>query len=217
MKRKLVTMFFLPFLLLLFYKPSFAADISFKSSTQYLWYEDIFTKDTEKDVAEYLKLNISNLDKEGKVNVVGYGKVSKQISSGEDVEGKLYYLYLDYKGLMNDKLDLRIGRQYVYITAASGIVDGASLTLKNLGPAGVTLFGGRNVQFDSKKEIGGKNDSLWGGAISLNLPKNSYVELSYAVKYDDSDIARETIGLNFSTAPIKNVSIYGNTQYDVLS
>ncbi len=208
----------LVFLALLIYTSfSNAAEISLKSSTQYLWYEDIFTQDTEKDISEYLKLNITKIDKEGKLNVYGYGRVSKQLSSGEDVEGKLYYLYLDYRGLFDDRLDLRLGRQYVYLTAASGIVDGANVEIKNLGPVGITVFGGRNVQFDSKKEITGRGDTLFGSAIYMNLPKNSRIELSYGIKYDDSDIARETVGFDFSSTPIRGFSLYGNTKYDVIS
>ncbi|GAB4440189.1 MAG: hypothetical protein OHK0040_11670 [bacterium] len=210
--------FSLIFLALLFFTSyAKAAEINLKSSTQYLWYEDILTQDTEKDITEYLKLNVTKLDKEGKMNIYGYGRVSKQISSGEDIEGKLYYLYLDYKGLFNDRMDLKLGRQFVYISAASGIIDGANVEVKKLGLAGITLFGGRNVQFGSKNEVGGRNDYLWGSAVYLDLPKNSRVELSYAVKYDDHDIARETVGFDFSTTPIKNLNIYGNTKYDVIS
>ncbi len=210
--------FLLVFLALLYVGSSArAAEITLKSSTHYLWYEDILTQDTEKDVAEYLKLNVNKLDKDGKINIYGYGRVSKQLSSGEDVQGKLYYLYLDYKGLLNDHLDLRVGRQFVYLTAASGIIDGAKVDVKNLGPAGVTFFGGRNVQFDSRKEITGSGDYLYGTALYVNLPRNSRAELSYAVKYDDNDIARETLGFDFSTNPIKNLNIYGNTRYDVIS
>lgn len=206
------------FLALLCYTSfSNATEVTLKSSTQYLWYEDILTQDTEKDIAEYLKLNVSKIDKEGKLNIYGYGRVSKQLSSGEDVEGKLYYLYLDYKGLFNDRLDLRLGRQFVYLSAVSGVIDGANVELKKLGPVGITVFGGRNVQFDSKKEVTGSGDYLFGSAIYLDLPKNSRVELSYGVKYDDNDIARETIGFDFSTTPVKGVSLYGNTKYDVIS
>lgn len=203
--------------LLFFTSYTQAAEVTLKSSTQYLWYEDILTQDTEKDIAEYLKLNVTKIDKDGKMNIYGYGRVSKQLSSSEDVQGKLYYLYLDYKGLLNDWVDLKLGRQFVYISAASGIIDGANVEVKKLGPAGITVFGGRNVQFDSRKEATGKNDYLWGSAIYLNLPKNSRVELSYAVKYDNSDIARETLAFDFSTTPLRGINIYGNTKYDVIS
>lgn len=51
----------------------------------------------------------------------------------------------------------------------------------------------------------------------LSLPKNSHVELSYGIKYDDSDIVRETLGFDFTSTPFKNFNIYGNTKYDVIS
>lgn len=85
-----------------------AAEIKLKSSTQYLWYEDMFILDTEKDIAEFLRFNVTKLDKDGKINIIGYGTISKQLSSGEDAQGKLYYFYLDYKVAINDHINLKL-------------------------------------------------------------------------------------------------------------
>ena len=96
MKLKLL----LTLLALFIFSSAMAAEIKLKSSTQYLWYEDMFTRDTEKDIAEFLRFNVTKLDKDGKINIIGYGKISKQLSSGEDVQGKLYYFYLTIRLLL---------------------------------------------------------------------------------------------------------------------
>ena len=69
---------------------------------------------------------------------------------------------MDYRDVVKDHLDLRAGRTYVNAAAISGTVDGLHPDLKNLGPVGVTLFGGRNVIFDDKREIGTAGTALWG-------------------------------------------------------
>src|SRR5659263_714165 len=61
---------------------SHAAEGKVTSSTQYLWYQDFLSEDKDQsDVAQYLRLNVTKLDKEGKINVYGYGRVIKQLST----------------------------------------------------------------------------------------------------------------------------------------
>ena len=78
----------------------------------------------------------------------------------------MYYLYLDYRDAVKDHLDVRAGRTYVYSAAVSGTIDGLYLDFRNLGPVGVTLFGGRNVIFDNKSEIGTGGNALRGERLS---------------------------------------------------
>ena len=100
---------------------------------------------------QYLRMNVTKIDKEGKLNFYGYGRATKVISTPtEDTEGRLYYFYVDYRDALKEHLDLRAGRTYVNAAAISGTVDGLYADVKNLGPVGITLFGGRNVIFDDK-------------------------------------------------------------------
>ncbi len=205
---------------------SHAAGIQVTSSTQYLWYQDFFSHDTDQsDVAEYLRLNATNLDKEGKINVYGYGRVIKELSTsdedrpelGHDAFGRLYYLYLDYRDAIDGHLDLRAGRTYVSAAAVSGTIDGAYVNLKNLGPAGITAFGGRRVIFDNKSEVGTSGDALAGVSVYLNTIKYTHVELSYGRKYTDTDLAEENVGLDFSTTPHEKVNFSGRLKYDTVA
>jgi hypothetical protein len=81
---------------------------------------------------------------------------------------------------------------------------------------GVTLFGGRNVLFDNKSEIGTSGDTIAGMSVYFDTIKYTHVEVSYGRKYTDSDLARENVGLDFSTTPHEKVNFYGRLQYDTV-
>jgi hypothetical protein len=196
---------------------SHAAEVKLTSSTQYLWYEDILAGDTQREAAEYLRLNVTKLDEAGNLNIYAYGRAMKDISPSEETDGKLYYFYVDYRDALNEHLDVRLGRTYVNAAAVSGTVDGLHLDIKNLGPVGITLFGGRNVRFDDKEEIGVRGDALTGMSVYLDTIKNSHVEVSYGRKYVDAEVARENLGLDFSTTPIAMANLYGRVQYDTIA
>lgn len=199
---------------------SHAAEVKLTSSTQYLWYQDLLAVDKEKslqDVAEYLRVNVTKLDKEGKINIYAYGRATKQVSTSEDLQGRLYYFYVDYRDVFKEHLDLRAGRTYVSAAAISGTIDGLYLDIKNLGPVGVTLFGGRHVIFDDKRDTGTRGDALTGMSLYLDTIKNTRIEVSYGRKYVDTDIARENLGLDFSTTPIAQANFYGRVKYDTVA
>lgn len=196
---------------------SHAAEVKMTSSTQYLWYEDILADQSERDVAEYVRLNVTKLDKEGKINIYGYGRATKQISTSQDLQGRLYYFYVDYRDALKEHLDVRAGRTYVNAAAVSGTIDGLHLDLKNLGPMGVTIFGGRHVIFEDKRDTGTRGDALTGMSVYFDTVKNTHLEVSYGRKYTDTDVARENIGLDFSTTPFDKANFYGRVKYDIIA
>lgn len=206
---------------------SHAAEVKLTSSTQYLWYQDLLAVDKDKtihEVAEYLRLNVIKLDKEGKLNIYAYGRATQQVwtSRDEDTQGRLYYFYVDYRDAFKDHLDLRAGRTYVNAAAISGTIDGLYVNLKNLGPLGITAFGGRNVIFADKTETGTREDALMGMSVYLDTIKNTHVEVSYGRKYGgvegDARVGRENVGLDFSTTPIGSIAnFYGRFKYDIIS
>src|SRR5574340_343554 len=95
---------------LLLASAAWPAEIHGRSSTQFLWYNDIFTDDDQGEFAQYLNLSITKIDKDNKLSIVGYGRGSQTTHGDHGLNGRLYYLYLDYRDLY-DKIDLRLGRQ----------------------------------------------------------------------------------------------------------
>ena len=199
---------------------SHAAEVNLTSSTQYLWYQDLLATDKEQsqqDVAEYLRVNVTKLDKEGKINVYAYGRATKQISTSQDFQGRLYYFYVDYRDALAERMDLRAGRTYVNAAAMSGTIDGLHLNVKNIGPLGATVFGGRDVIFEDKRDTGTRGDALTGMSVYLDTIKNTFIEASYGRKYTDADVARENLGLDFSTTPFATTNFYGRLKYDTVA
>lgn len=205
-----------------------AMKVQATSSTQYLWYQDLLSGDTEQaDVAEYLRLNLLSLDRRGNVDIRGYGRLVRQLTDSvegrreiaQDLTGRLYYLFLDWRNVVDGHLDLKLGRTYVSAAALPGILDGIHLHARDLGPLGLgaTAFGGHHVIFDNKTEVGEAGDALAGASLYVNTVKNTRAELSYAQKYRDEHFAQEMVAFDFSTTPFALVNLVSRLRYDLVS
>ena len=194
---------------------SWSAEIHGRSSTQFLSFSNQLLNDHRQiELAEYLRLSITDIDKAGKFSIHGYGRGSQDFSNGEGLNGRLYYLYGDYRDLF-DKVDLRVGRQFVNLAAGSAIVDGAQVDLKNVGPVAFTLLGGRDVLFGLNGEIGDAGNATFGAAAHLAGFKQTDLELSWLRKWDDADVSRDVIGATFKQYLLNNLKAYGNLRYDI--
>jgi len=197
---------------------SMAAEIHGRSSTQFLWFNDIFTQQSQQEIAQYLQIGITNIDKAGKFSIYGYGRGSQDLSNGNGLNGRLYYLYLDYRNLF-DKVDIRAGRQFVNIAAGNALIDGAKIDLKNIGPVALTVLGGRNVIFGLDGELSHSGDAVFGVAGNLVGFKHTDLEIGYFAKWNDvSDgPARETLGGSFKQYLFNSLKVYTNARYDLYS
>jgi hypothetical protein len=204
------------FLLVLLLIPlqSRAVDIHGRSSTQFLSFINDFNNHREADIAQYLLLNVTNIDKDGKFSIYGYGRGSQDLNNGNGINGRLYYLYGEYRDLFN-VADIRLGRQFINLSAGSAIMDGLQVNLKNIGPVGLTVLGGRNVVFGLDGETGyGWNMDL-GASIYLLGFERTQVDVSWLRKWDHDDVARDTVGGNFNQYLFNNVRVYANARYDI--
>ena len=195
---------------------AWSAEVHGRSSTQFLWFNDIFTEKKQAEVAEYLNLSITNIDKAGKFSIQGYGRASQDVRNGDGLNGRLYYLYADYRDLY-DKVDLRFGRQFVNYAAGSALVDGGQIELKKVGPIGFSVMGGRNVFFDLNGEATRSEDFVFGAAAYLEGFQKTDAELSYFMKFDKDGIARDQIGASFKQYLFNSVKVYANTRFDMPS
>jgi hypothetical protein len=197
-----------------------AVEIHGRSSTQYLWYNDIFTEKEQAELGEYLNVSITQLDQDNKLSIYGYGRATydlRDVGDGSNfLKGRLYYLYLNYRDLY-DKIDLRIGRQFVNYAAGSALIDGAQVELKNIGPVAFSVMGGRYVFFDLTGEGTTSDDVAFGAAAYLLGFKNTDAEISYFRKNDKDGIARDQIGASFKQYLLNSIRLYGNARYDLAS
>jgi hypothetical protein len=192
-----------------------AEPLKFSSSTQFLWGDDLLGA-SQTILAQYLRMSYIP---EGKpFSFTGYGRVWKDFSSSDvrsyDLEGRLYYLYLDYR--FAPQITTRIGRQFTNFTAGTSLMDGVRLDVSNIGPVGITLAGGRDIIFTLDSEANRDGNYFMGVDVHLQDVKNTQLGISYARKYDESDLAREELGMNFRY-DYKIVSPYLELKYDVTS
>lgn len=195
-----------------------AAEIHGRSSTQFLWFNNIFNSQSQQEIAQYLQVAVTNIDKDGKLSIYGYGRGSQDLSNGNGLNGRLYYLYADYRGLY-DKIDIRAGRQFVNIAAGNALMDGAKIDLKNVGPIELSVMGGRNVIFGLNGELSRGDDAVFGVTGSLAGLKNTDLELGYFAKWTNGSDgpARETFGVAFKQYLFNCVKAYANMRYDLYS
>jgi len=190
--------------------------IRLKSSTQFLWNDDI-TGRAETIFAQYLRISYAPQD--SKISASGYGRFLHDFSNegvirDNDLQGRLYYLYLDYT--LTEDISLRLGRHYVNFSAGSSLMDGATLEVKKLGFIGMGLSVGRNVQFSLDSEDTKYNNFFAGLDVHLVDIRWLRLDTSYIREYDDSELAREELGVNFR-AYWQFVSPYSEVRYDWLS
>lgn len=196
-----------------------AAEIHGRSSTQLIWYNDIVDASKQTDLAEYLRVSVTGLDAGGKLTVNGYGRAvynfkDSSISDKGEVQERLYYFYADYKDFL-DKADIRLGRQFVNLSAGSALIDGVEANIKKLGPVGLTVMGGRNVIFGETGALTSHAYSLGLGAYLAGV-KNTDADISYYRAYDYSDIARDILGATFKHYLLDSIKIYANARYDLI-
>lgn len=191
-----------------------AAEFHGSTSTELTWFND-FNDGRQVDLSQYLNFSVTNIDPGGKFSVSGYGRATQGINSGEGLNGQLYYLYGDMKDVFG-VVDARIGRQFVNLSAGSALIDGLQANIKNIGPVGFSVMGGRNVIFGVDGEAGHSGDAAFGLAAYLVDLKKTNLEVSWLRKWDSGDVARDGLGANFSQILLDSVKVYGSGRYDLV-
>jgi hypothetical protein len=192
-----------------------SAEIHGKSSTQLLWFNDFFNG-RQTELAEYLQLSVTKLDRDGKFSIYGYGRGTQDLSNGEGLNGRLYYLYGEYRDLF-DKLDIKAGRQFVNLSAGATIIDGAQVDLKDVGPIAFTLLGGRDVVFGVNGELSHEGNYALGMAAYLAGFRKTDLDVSWFRKWDAGDVSRDIVGGSFKQYLFDSVKLYSNARYDLTS
>lgn len=191
--------------------PAQAASVSGRASTVIEWF-DTGEEKTAVPVYQYLLFNVSDIDGKG-LNFRAYGRLADDLKDEVDADSRLYYAYLEKKGLL-DGLDVKLGRQFISTAAGASLMDGLYLDYSKLGPVGLRLFGGGDVSFyegyNAKDLIGGL--SVYGTFFD-----SLKAELSYVQRWDQSALANELFGLSLDYDYANILNLYSETQFNYLS
>lgn len=192
-----------------------AAEVHGRSSTQLLWYNDIFDGSKQTDLAQYLSFAATDLDGKKKLSVNGYGRGVFDLKNSDDSDGRLYYFFADYRDLMN-VVDVKLGRQFVNVSAGSALMDGVEADFKRIGPFGFVALGGRNVLFGDTGELTSRQYSA-GATLYLANADLTYFDISYFRTYDRGNLARDILGGSYKQYLLEAVKAYANARYDLTS
>lgn len=195
---------------------AWSAEISGRSSTQLLWYNNEFTEDRVFEAAQYLRVNVTKIGKEGKLSFFAYGRGAQTIGADHDTTGRLYYFYADYRDLV-DKADIRFGRQFTSNAAGNALIDGLKVDLKNIGPVGFSTFVGRDIVYGLNGELGNTFNTDLGISAYLAGFRKTDLELSWLRKWEQNEATRDILGGSFKQYIFNSLKLYGNTKYDLVS
>lgn len=206
---------FLLVLLMVTATPSYGLELFGRATTEFAWWQDLIDRDTRFAGYQYLRVGVQDMIEGRDISVFGYGRYGFNEVADPDANGRLYYLYVDWRNVWEDWVDLRLGRQWTNLVADSRIIDGGQLDFK-LGPVGVALLGGRDVIFDEFAEDTKRGDMTWGTEAYLRNVRNLNLSMSYVEKYDEGDLARRIVAYDFGYN-IKGVSrLYSEMRYDII-
>lgn len=182
-----------------------------RSSTQLLWFNDIVDGSKQIEATEYFRAAISG----EKLSLKGYGKLNYNEKRDDELQYRLYYLYADYKGFM-DSADIKLGRQFVNLSAGGVLMDGIEADVNRRGPVGFVVTGGRNVIFGENKDLASHVYS-YGAQVYFAGTEMTYLDVSYYRAYDYSDIVRDIMGGSYKQYFFNLIKAYANARYDLTS
>ena len=188
------------------------ATFSGRSSSVIEFFDDA-DEDTAVPVYQYLLLNVSDIDNDG-LRFRGYGRLATDTQDEVDVDSRLYYAYLEKKGAFNDRLDYRLGRQFVITTAGASVMDGLDLTFNNLGLVNFRIFGGGDATYYENYD---SDNLVWGAELYGTFFTDLDLGLSYLQKWDESELTKELIGLDVDYDKENLINIYSELQFNYIN
>ncbi|MCF6178787.1 MAG: hypothetical protein L3J63_05285 [Geopsychrobacter sp.] len=189
--------------------------ITGRSSTEIEWFDDP-NGDTAAPVLQYLQFNALNMADKG-WDFRGYGRFSTDSRDKVDSESRLYYAYVQKKGLA-EGLDVKIGRQFLTTAAGASLMDGIhldyDLPFAKKNPLTFTLFGGGDVSYYSGYNT---EDLITGGELAGTFFKSLSTRVSYLQRWGDGDLTNEMFGLDLDYDYKGMLNLYSELQYDWLT
>jgi hypothetical protein len=189
-----------------------AASVSGRASTVVEWFDDA-NEDTAVPLYQYLQLNVRDMGGKG-YTFSGYGRLGDDLKNEVDAKSRLYYAFIEKKGFLTEALDMRLGRQFISVTAGASLMDGLKLDYRFAKRYKLSLFGGGDVTY---YEGYNAQDVIVGGELSGRFLDGLDLGLSYVQKLDSGNMSHELFGLDVEWDIRKALYLYSETQYDYLS
>ncbi len=171
---------------------------------------------------EYVTLNLTDVGISGlSFHTSGWGRVNLYDYPEDDLtKENLTYGYLDLWRLGNT-VNLRAGRQLIYLGVVSGHADGVLLQLRQK-YFGLGVFGGIPVSEESKMSENlflesESGDRMEGGRLYLAYPQIGEVGFSVLYSEDDNNPDQRYWGVDWELTRYSLLSIIGHLNYDIIS
>ncbi len=192
-----------------------ANTITGRASTVFEWFDDP-NGDAATPVYQYLQFNALDIAGKG-WDFRGYARAASDLSNKIDADSRLYYAYIQKKGLA-EGLDLKLGRQFMSTSAGASLMDGISLDyvlpFAQKIPLSFSLYGGGDVSYYSNYN---EEDLIFGGELNGKFFGSLDAGLSYIQRWGDGELANEIFGLDLDYDYKNLLNLYSETQYDYLT
>ena len=149
------------------------------------------------------------------IEVMGYGELDAiEPLTGPRGRGDLLLAAVTWRGLPDDLLELRVGRQLVHAgVAQNAILDGGSLRLRLPLSLEIEGWGGFVAEPGFAADAGS-----WqaGGRLAWNPADHGHVGVSFAREHAGGDLARQVLGLDFAWRTFEFLSLAGQVTLDLV-
>jgi hypothetical protein len=132
-----------------------------------------------------------------------------------DPSTKIYNAYIDWKNIKK-VLNLRLGRQFLYVGVGNATMDGLRLDFKPKQKLQLTAYIGFQLPKDKWTKIDTWEKShIFGGEISTTCLKNTRLSLSYVQKEREKAFEEHLIGIN-ATHFYKKLELFSQFYYNLV-
>ncbi|MDH4223882.1 MAG: hypothetical protein OEV55_10140, partial [candidate division Zixibacteria bacterium] len=132
-----------------------------------------------------------------------------------DPSTRIYNAYLDWKNIKKI-MDLRLGRQFLYVGAGKGTMDGLRFDFRPARRLQLTGYAGFQLPQERWTSIDSWGKShIFGGEVSTTYLRNTRLALSYVRKTRDKSEERHLIGFNVSHL-YRKFDFYSQLYYDLV-
>ncbi|ADU67197.1 hypothetical protein Selin_2482 [Desulfurispirillum indicum S5] len=189
-----------------------ATTVTGRSSTMLEWYDDP-DGNSALPAYQYLMLNARNIHDTG-IDFRFYGRLGTDLNDEVDADNRFYYAYAEKRGI-NDAIDLRVGRQFIFNPAGSSIMDGVNMNYDDGSFYTFSLFGGGDAQYYEGYH---EKDLMFGGKVGGRFFDNNLkMNFAYLEKRDAGDTSHKLLGADAYYDHNNTVEVYGDYQFNYLA